>query len=119
MESTGIYWIPAYTMLEGKVETIVANPLQIKHIPGRKTDILDSEWIAEVCLNGQVKPSYVPCRELRDVRELTRTHVKLTQTRTAFKNRIHKILQRAGIRISGVLSDIFGKSGTIIIRYAF
>lgn len=116
MESTGIYWIPAYTMLEGKVETVVANPLQIKHIPGRKTDILDSEWIAEVCLNGQVKPSYVPCRELRDVRELTRTHVKITQTRTAFKNRIHKILQRAGIRISGVLSDIFGKSGTIIIN---
>lgn len=116
MESTGIYWIPTYMMLEGKVETVVANPLQIKHIPGRKTDILDSEWIAEICLNGQVKPSYVPCRELRDVRELTRTHVKLTQTRTAFKNRIHKILQRAGIRISGVLTDIFGKSGTIIIN---
>lgn len=116
MESTGIYWIPAYTILEGKVETVVANPLQIKHIPGRKTDILDSEWIAEVCLNGQVKPSYVPCRELRDLRELTRTHVKLTQTRTAFKNKIHKILQRACIRISGVLTDIFGKSGTIIIN---
>ncbi|MCZ7368914.1 MAG: IS110 family transposase [Candidatus Methanoperedens sp.] len=116
IESTGIYWIPTYTMLEGKVETIVANPLQIKYIPGRKTDDLDSEWIAEVCLNGQIKPSYVPCREIRDIRELTRTHVKLNQAITAFKNRVHKILQRAGIRISVVLSDIFGKSGTIILN---
>ncbi len=102
--------------LEGKLETIVANPQQIKYIPGRKNDILDSEWIAEVCLNGQIKSSYVPHREIRDIRELTRTHVKLTQTKTAFKNRIHKILQRAGIRISGVLADIFGKSGIIILN---
>lgn len=116
IESTGIYWIPAYTMLEGIVETIIANPVQIKHIPGRKTDALDSEWIAEVCLNGQIKPSYVPCKEIRDIRELTRTYMKLTQERTAHKNRIHKILQRAGIRISGVLSDIFGKSGNIILN---
>ena len=116
IESTGIYWIPTYTMLEGKVETIVANPLQIKYLPGRKTDDLDSEWIAEVCLNGQIKPSYIPCREIRDIRELTRTHVKLNQAITAFKNRVHKILQRAGIRISIVLSDIFGKSGTIILN---
>lgn len=116
IESTGIYWIPAYTVLESKVETVIANPQQIKYIPGRKTDTLDSEWIAEVCLNGQVKPSYIPCREIRDIRELTRTHVKLTQAITAFKNRVHKILQRAGIRISGVLADIFGKSGTIIMN---
>src|SRR3972149_4254448 len=116
IESTGIYHIPAYTILEGKVETIVANPLQIKCIPGRKNDDIDSEWIAEVCLNGQIKPSYIPCREIRDIRELTRTHVKLNQAITAFKNRVHKILQRAGIRISVVLSDIFGKSGTIILN---
>ena len=116
IESTGIYHIPAYTMLEGKVETIVANPLQIKYIPGRKTDDIDSEWIAEVCLNGQIKPSYIPCREIRDIRELTRTHVKLNQAITAFKNRVHKILHRAGIRISVVLSDIFGKSGTMILK---
>ncbi len=116
IESTGIYHIPTYTMLEGKVETIVANPLQIKHIPGRKTDALDSEWIAEICLNGQIKPSFIPCKEIRDIRELTRAHVKLTQAITAFKNRVHKILQRAGIRISVVLSDIFGMSGTIILN---
>jgi transposase len=116
IESTGIYHIPTYTILEGQVETIVANPLQIKHIPGRKTDDIDSEWIAEVCLNGQIKPSYIPCREIRDLRELTRTHMKLTEERTAYKNRVHKILQRAGVRISGVLSDIFGKSGVTILN---
>jgi transposase len=116
IESTGIYHIPTYTILEGKVETIVANPLQIKSIPGRKNDDIDSEWIAEVCLNGQIKPSYIPCREIRDIRELTRTHVKFTESRTALKNKVHKILQRAGVRISGVLSDIFGKSGTIILN---
>ncbi len=116
VESTGIYWIPTYTLLEDSVETIVANPLQIKNIPGRKNDNIDSEWIAEVCLNGQIKPSYVPPKEIREIRELTRTHVKLTQARTSFKNRVHKILSRAGVRISGVISDIFGKSGLIIIN---
>jgi len=116
IESTGIYHIPTYTILEGKVETIVANPVQIKNIPGRKNDDIDSEWIAEVCLNGQIKPSYIPCREIRDIRELTRTHVKFTQSRTTLKNKVHKILQRAGVRISGVLSDIFGKSGVTILN---
>ena len=116
IESTGVYWIPTYTLLEGRVETIVANPLHIKNIPGRKNDVLDSEWIAEICLNGQIKPSYIPPKEIREIRELTRSHVKLTQARTAFKNRAHKVLSRAGIHISGVISDIFGKSGQIILN---
>jgi len=116
MESTGIYWTPLYTCLEGKVETIVANPYQIKNIPGRKNDDIDSGWIAEVCLNGQIKPSYIPPIEIREIRELTRSHVKITQTRTSFKNRVHKILTRSGIHISGVLTDIFGKSGMIILN---
>lgn len=116
IESTGVYWISTYTLLEDKVETIIANPLQIKNIPGRKNDILDSEWIAEICLNGQIKPSYTPPKEIREIRELTRSHVKLTQARTAFKNRVHKVLSRAGIHISGVLTDIFGKSGQIILN---
>ncbi len=107
IESTGIYWIPTYTLLEGSVETIIANPYQIKNIPGRKNDNVDSKWIAEVCLNGQINPSYVPPKEIREIRELTRTHVKLTQSRTSFKNRVHKVLSRAGIRISGVLTEEF------------
>src|SRR3989304_5052692 len=103
-------------LLESKVETIVANPFHIKNIPGRKNDTLDSEWIAEICLNGQIKPSYVPTKEIREIRELTRSHVKINQAKTSFKNRVHKVLSRAGIRISGVISDIFGKSGMIILN---
>jgi hypothetical protein len=67
-------------------------------------------------LNGQIKPSYISCREIRDIRELTRTHVKFTQSKTVLKNKVHKILQRSGVRISGVLSDIFGKSGVTILN---
>ncbi len=116
IESTGIYWIPVYTCLEGKVETIVANARQIKNMPGRKTDYLDSEWLAEICLNGQIKPSFIPSKEIRELRDLTRTRTKTTQTMTAFKNRVHKVLEKANIRISGVLSEIFGIAGLQILN---
>ncbi len=116
IESTGIYWIPVYTCLEGKVETIVANARQIKNMPGRKTDYLDSEWLAEICLNGQIKPSFIPSKEIRELRDLTRTRTKTTQTMTAFKNRVHKVLEKANIRISGVLSELFGIAGLQIIN---
>lgn len=116
IESTGIYWIPVYTCLEGKVETIVANARQIKNMPGRKTDYLDSEWLAEICLNGQIKPSFIPCKEIRELRDLTRTRTKTTQTMTAFKNRVHKVLEKANIRISGVLSEVFGIAGLQILN---
>jgi len=116
MESTGIYWTPLYTCLEGKVETIVANPRHIKNIPGRKTDYLDSEWIAELCLNGQIKPSFIPSKGIRELRDLTRTRTKTIQTMTAFKNRVHKVLEKANIRISGVLSEIFGIAGLQILN---
>jgi len=116
IESTGIYWIPIYTCLEGKVETIVANARQIKNMPGRKTDYLDSEWLAEICLNGQIKPSFIPSKEIRELRDLTRTRTKTTQTMTAFKNRVHKVLEKANIRISGVLSELFGIAGLQILN---
>jgi len=115
IESTGIYWIPIYTCLEGKVETIVANARQIKNMPGRKTDYLDSEWLAEICLN-QIKPSFIPSKEIRELRDLTRTRTKTTQTMTAFKNRVHKVLEKANIRISGVLSELFGIAGLQILN---
>ncbi len=116
VESTGIYWTPLYTCLEGKVETIVANPRHIKNIPGRKTDYLDSEWIAELCLNGQIKPSFIPSKGIRELRDLTRTRTKTIQTMTAFKNRVHKVLEKANIRISGVLSELFGIAGQKILN---
>lgn len=116
MEATGVYWIPVYSILEPHVEAHVVNPLFIKYVPGRKTDILDSVWIAEIALNGMFKASYIPPKNIREMRELTRTYRKLIEERTTHKNRIHKILVRNGIRLSDVLSDIFGKSGMIIIN---
>lgn len=116
MEATGIFWIPVYSVLEPHIEVYVVNPLFIKYVPGRKTDTLDSAWIAEIALNGMFKASYIPPKNIRELRELTRTYRKLIEERTAHKNRIHKILVRNGIRISDVLSDIFGKSGIIVVN---
>jgi len=116
MEATGVYWIPVYSVLEPHVDVHVVNPLFIKYVPGRKTDTLDSVWIGEIALNGMFKASYIPPRNIRELRELTRTYRKLIEERTNHKNRIHKILVRNGIRLSDVLSDIFGKSGMIIIN---
>ena len=116
MEATGVYWIPVYSVLEPHVEVHVVNPLFIKYVPGRKTDTLDSVWIGEIALNGMFKASYIPPKNIRELRELTRTYRKLIEERTNHKNRIHKILMRNGIRLSDVLSDIFGKSGMIVIN---
>ncbi|SCL75809.1 Transposase IS116/IS110/IS902 family protein [Methanoculleus chikugoensis] len=93
----------------------MVNPLSIKYLPGRKTDTLDAVWLAEIALNGMFKASYIPPRDIREFHELTWTHRKLIEERAAHKNRIHKILERSGIRLSGVLSNIFGKSGLLVI----
>jgi len=116
MEATGIYWYPVYNLLEEHVTVQVANPLFIKGIPGRKTDQLDAEWIATLCLNGLVKPSFVPGLQVRTRRDLVRTLSRLIQIRTRHKNRIHKVMIRAGIRIGAHLSDLFGPSGLRILH---
>jgi len=116
MEATGIYWYPIYNLLEEHITVQVANPLFIKGIPGRKTDQLDAEWIATLCLNGLVKPSFVPGLQVRNRRDLVRTLQRLIQTRTRHKNRVHKVMVRAGIRIGAHLSDLFGPSGLRILH---
>jgi transposase len=115
VESTGVYWVPIYTVLEDKIEVIVANPYQIKHTPGRKTDKVDSEWIAELCLKGMIEPSRIFPKEDRELRTLTRARENLVNNRTQLKNRIHQALESSCIKISSVLSDIFGKSGRSIL----
>ncbi len=115
VESTGVYWVPIYTVLEDKIEVIVANPYQIKHTPGRKTDKVDSEWIAELCLKGMIEPSRIFPKEERELRTLTRARENLVNNRTQMKNRIHQILETSCIKISSVLTDIFGKSGRYIL----
>ncbi len=115
VESTGGYWISIYSVLEGSVDLIVANAYKIKHTPGRKTDKIDSQFIAELCLNGMIEPSRIFPKADRDLRTLLRAREGYVNDMTREKNRIHHALESCGIKISSVLSDIFGKSGRYIL----
>ena len=116
MESTGIYWIPVYTVLESSIRVIVANPYMIKHIPGKKTDVTDSEWLAELCLKDLIVPSRIFPKEARVLRSLTRAREGLVKIRTQLKNKIHRDLSSSHIKLSSAVADIFGKSGMHILR---
>ena len=116
VESTANYWQPIYFVVGKDVEFVLANAYQIKHIPGRKTDVLDSEWIAELCLKDLISPSRIFSEDDRDLRSMTRTRENYVKMRSQIKNRIHQELESACIKLSSVLSDIFGKSGIHIIR---
>ncbi len=114
-EATGVYWIPIYDALSKTIDTIVANPLQIKTIPNDKSDSKDSKRIASLCLNNQIKRSRVFTNEDRDLRTLTRARSGYVKTRTQFRNRIHKYLSSCGIKLSSCMDDIFCKSGRYIL----
>jgi transposase len=116
LESTGVYWIPVNTILEGIVKVLVANAYKIKNIPGRKTDIKDSEWIAELCLNGMIEPSRIFPKEDRELRDLTRAREALVNSRTQVKNRVHAVLDTANLKLSSVFTDLFGKSGIEFVK---
>jgi len=117
MESSGVYWVSLYLAFEDAgFDVSLANARQVKAIPGRKTDQSDSEWLAHLLRSGLVKPSYVPEKRLRELRDLTRLRVKLVATGTAFRNRCHKVLNRVNIRLGSRLSDIFGKAGLEILE---
>jgi len=115
-ESTADYWRSLYLVLEGHVPVTVANAYHIKHVPGRKTDVTDSRWIAQLELNSLIEPSRIFSGEKYDLRSLTRSRELLVQNRTELKNKIHHLLDSASIRLSSVLSDLFGKSGMIILN---
>ena len=117
MESTSVYWVPLYLALEESgFDVVLANAHQVKGVPGRKTDQSDSEWLAHLLRGGMIKPSYVPEKRLRELRELTRLRVKYVQNRTAFKNRCQKVLNRVNIRLRSKLTDVFGKAGMEILN---
>ena len=116
MESTGVYWKPVRQALEGHFELILANPYQVKNIPGKKTDARDSQWLAELLAHGLIRPSFVPPRETCEQRDLTRYRVKLTEERNRIHNRIHKVLEDACIKLDTVASDILGATGRAIIQ---
>lgn len=112
MESSGIYWVSLYLALEDAgFDVSLANARLVKAILGRKTDQSDSDWLAHLLRSGLIKASYVPEKRIRELRELTRLRVKMVNTRTAFRNRCHMVLNRVNIRLGSRLSDIFGKTG--------
>jgi transposase len=116
VESTGVYWNPIHSVLESAVDLIVANAYKIKHIPGRKSDLIDSEWLAELCLNGLIEPSRIFPKEDRELRRLTRAREGYVNDKTREKNKIHHALESCGIKLSSVLADVFGKSGRYLLN---
>lgn len=116
MEATGEYWKPVYYLLESEFEVILANPGHIKNVPGRKTDIKDAEWIAQLLECGLLRASFVPPPEIRDLRDLTRYRKTLVEQRTQEVLRLHGVLQRAGIKLSSVASNVMGVSGRAMIE---
>ena len=116
MESTGVYWKPVSNILEGQFEVMVVNAAHIKAVPGRKTDCQDAEWIADLLQHGLVRPSFIPDRPQRELRDLTRTRTALIDERSAAVNRLQKVLEDANIKVAGVATDVMGVSGRAIVE---
>ena len=118
MESTGVYWKPVYAILEGEgtFKIVVANAQHVKKVPGRKTDVKDAEWIAELLCHGLLRSSFVPPKPIRELRDLTRYRRKLVESQTAERNRLLKLLESANIKLASVAADVFGLSGQLMLR---
>jgi transposase len=115
MESTGDYWKPVFNILEDSFEVWLVNAQHVKHVSGRKTDVKDSEWLAELMLHGLLKPSFIPPKPQRALRELTRYRTRLVQERARVVNRVQKLLEGANIKLSSVASDIMGVSARAML----
>ena len=115
MESTGIYWKPIFNILEDDFDIVLANAQHIKNVPGRKTDVKDCQWIAHLFRNGLISGSFIPPRDIRELRDLTRTRKKLVGAMASEKNRVQKVLEDANIKISSVVSKVFGVSSLAMI----
>jgi transposase len=116
MESTGIYWTPVHALLEDAFEVVVGNAHRIKNVPGRKTDVKDSEWIADLLRHGLIARSFVPPKSIRELRDVVRYRRKLVQSRSTERNRLLKLLETANIKLSSVVSNVFGVSGMAMLR---
>jgi transposase len=111
MESTGVYWKPVFNLLEGVVHVILVNAEHVKQVPGRKTDVKDCQWLAQLLQHGLLKASFVPPEPIRALRDLTRQRTQLIQERSAAANRIQKVLEDANIKLASVATDVLGASG--------
>lgn len=116
MESTGEYWKPVYNLLESSFEVMVVNSQHFKQVPGRKTDVKDAEWLAELLSYGLVKGSFIPPLPQRDLRDLTRQRTTLIRERASVINRLQKVLEWANLKLASVVSDIGGVSGRAMLK---
>lgn len=116
IESTGVYWKPVFNILEGSLEVILVNARHIKAVPGRKTDVKDCEWIADLLKHGLLKASFIPPSHIRELRELTRYRHSLIKEQASVANRIQKMAESGNIKLSQVASDALGKSGRMMLR---
>jgi transposase len=115
MESTGVYWVPVWNVLEDGFQMLLVNAQHLKKVPGRKDDVIDAEWIAQCQQCGLLRPSFVPPLEVREWRQLTRQRLKLVDQRTSVINRLHSVLEQGNIKLSQVASNIVGVSGRAMI----
>ena len=116
MESTGVYWKPVYNLLEDEFSVWVVNAHHMKAVPGRKTDVKDAEWIADLLRHGLLRSSFIPGRPQRELRELTRYRRSLVQERTREANRIQKVLEGANVKLGSVATDVLGVSGRAMLK---
>jgi transposase len=116
MESTGVYWHPVYNTIEDIMEVVLVNARHIKNVPGRKTDISDSKWLAGLLRHGLVKGSFIPPENVREWRELSRLRKIYTESLSDYKRRVHKLFITANIKIDSIASDLFGLTGTNLIN---
>jgi transposase len=116
MESTGVYWKPIYYVLEERFTCLLVNAAHVKQVPGRKTDVQDCVWIAQLLEHGLLRGSFVPPAPIRELRDLTRYRKVLIQDRTREANRLHKLLEDAGIKLASVATDILGVSGRAMLE---
>jgi transposase len=116
MEATGEYWKPVYEVLEGSLEIVLANAQHVKNVPGRKTDPEDASWLARLLRHGLLRASFVPARPIRDLRDLTRMRRKTIEMSARVTNRVQKVLEASGMKLSSVVSDIFGATGRAILN---
>lgn len=116
MEATGVYWKPVWHILEGHFELILANAAHVKNVPGRKTDVNDSTWLADLLAHGLIRASFVPPAAVQELRTLTRTRKQFVRERGSHAQRIEKILEDANLKLSSVISDILGKSGRAVLK---
>lgn len=115
MESTSVYWKPVFNVLEGAFDVVLANAHHVQAVPGRKTDVKDCEWLADLLAHGLIRPSFIPPAAIRELRDLTRHRKSVIRDRVKTANRIHKLLESANVKLGNVVTDILGVSGRAML----